>query len=253
MPGGEKLQYPFPYKNESGLAGNEGDLELDNLVVNNDVFIGGDLIVGGTIYGDFNGEFTGPYFTATADNDQWRTTSTTGVTEFKAMNQLNPTYRFVNQNNVVSNSTIVAGAVSLYDVDNISVGMSLVEGRGTIRSSDSAFGIDIVTGPNKQIKLDTGGGGDVFVEGWTTFANRNAGDSQAYISTHKPTVFVDNSILIPAIPPVIPKPDTYTVEDRTLLSANEKGLDLGAGDIDGTIRFTTKNEDHTDFENVSFY
>lgn len=48
MPGGERLQYPFPYKNTSGEAGDEGDLELDNLLINHNLTVLGNTTLGDT-------------------------------------------------------------------------------------------------------------------------------------------------------------------------------------------------------------
>lgn len=155
MPGGEKLQYPFPYKNGSGLGGDEGDLEIDNLIVNEDAYIGGDLTVDGTITGEFVGDFTGPYFTATDDDNQWRTTATSGTTSFVAENQLNATYNFKNKDGVVTNSNLSAGSIALNDSSGGYVTVGMDSSYGRIRSSDSAFGLEIQTGSGKKIKLDT--------------------------------------------------------------------------------------------------
>lgn len=172
MPGGEKLQYPFPYKNGSGLGGDEGDLEVDNLIVNGDALIEGDLTVEGTITGDFVGDFTGPFFTATDDDNQWRTTATLGTTSFVAENQTNPTYNFKNKDGVVTGSNLSAGSIALNDSlgDYVTVGMDSSYGR--IRSSAEAFGLDLSTPSGKQIKLDTVvGTGSVEIDTGTLTAN----------------------------------------------------------------------------------
>ena len=156
MPGGEKLQYPFPYKNGSGLGGDEGDLEVDNLIVNEDAIIVGDLTVGGTITGDFVGDFTGPYYTATDDDNQWRTTSSSGTTSFVAENQVNPTYNFKNEAGIVANSVLSAGRVVLNDSSGNYVFMDTNASMGRIRTSADAFGLDIETSANKLLKMAAG-------------------------------------------------------------------------------------------------
>lgn len=157
MPGPEKMQYPFPYKNESGLAGNEGDVETNDLLVHGDAVIEGDLDVLGTITGNFVGTFEGPYFTATDDGAQWRTTTTTGVTEFFAENQVNPMFQFINQDGVIAPTTISVGKTILVNEGGDTM-TTLIDdtGRGVIRTADEAFGIEIATGAGKQIKLTTG-------------------------------------------------------------------------------------------------
>lgn len=186
MPGGKPMTYPFPYKTGDGLGSLSSDafpdpLEIENLIVHEDVLVQGDLTVAGSS--------TSRNIVLTDFANQIQTTASqldivSGTThpEFNFLNESSVSYAstvrggdfngthfvglqafngssFTTQTNTNTSPNNEAGFAAMNELgDALEMAMKGANNtrRANIRTSDTAFGLDIDTmGPNKTLLLKT--------------------------------------------------------------------------------------------------